>query len=126
MKEFKFTGTLRPERIQPHASYHEAYQKFRAGLVSSNPYPEVEIIIRARDPRQDWIDEWYNDARRAEKEGTIIIRHCKDATFVCATQYISAYDAACAAPRHGDKYNQRTGIAVAYAKFCGTGIPDYI
>lgn len=124
MKEFKFTGTLRPERIQPCANYRESYQKFRADLVTSGwPYPAVEVIIRVRDPRQDWIDTWYTVAK---EDDDIFIKFCKDVTFICAKDTKYPQEIACAAPRRGDKYDKRTGIAVAYAKLCSENIPDYI
>lgn len=104
----------------------ETYKKFQrkiAQRVNAYNYPKVEITIRVHDPRQEWIDLWYD---RAMKDPYIVIRHCKDVTFICSTLYECEADAVCAAPRHGDKYNKRTGIAVAYAKLSGQKIPDYI
>lgn len=118
MKEFKFTGTLRPERILPNTSYRASYQKFRAGLVANSPYPEVEVIIRARDPRQDWIDKWYAEARRCG----VNLTFRKDVVIA----YNDFGDITTAAPVRGDKYDRHTGIAVAYAKLIGEPIPDYI
>lgn len=131
MKEFKFNANLCAGHICPADNNYVAYKEARKEIqnmqgLHAMECPYVEVIIRVPDPRQDWIDEWYSAARKAEKEGIITIRHCKDATFVCAARSKSMCDAACAAPRHGDKYDQRTGIAVAYAKICIRNIPDYI
>lgn len=131
MKEFKFNANLRPSSISPadgnYSTYMQAREKIQnmQGLFK-NVNPHVEVIIRVRDPRQDWIDEWYAAAKVAEQSGEIFVKFCKDATFVCAYGTASHQDIACAAPRHGDKYDQRTGIAVAYAKFCDAEIPDCI
>ena len=124
MKEFKFTGTIRPERIQPYDKFRKDYQSFRHDLVVStgNSYPEVEVTIRVRDRRQEWIDKWYSKAENAEsfvsfafvKDGTVCIGRRKGDEFTVA------------APRKGDKYDRKTGIAVAFAKFCGEKIPEYI
>ena len=81
----------------------------------------VDIIIRYTDRRQDWIDKWYTYACRDERCKTITIKHCKDATFIMGMARCAS-----AAPRHGDKYDKHTGIAVAYAKLCGEKIPEYI
>lgn len=82
---------------------------------------KVKVIIQYEDPRQEWIDVWYTYAREDERTKTITIKHCKDATFI-----MGMAQCASAAPRHGDKYDQHTGIAVAYAKLCGEKIPEYI
>jgi hypothetical protein len=128
MKEFKFTGTLHPERIQPYDRFRKEYQNLRGALMVStgNSYPEVEVIIRVHDRRQEWIDKWYTKAKEDEKNGEIFIKFCKDVTVVCVYATNSLQEIACAAPRHGDKYDQHTGVAVAYAKLCSAQIPDYI
>lgn len=120
MKEFKFTGTMRPERIQPYDRFRKDYQGFRHNLVVStgNSYPEVEVIIRVHDRRQEWIDKWYTKAKEARVH--LIFR--KDVVIA----HNDFGDIATAAPVHGDKYYRHTGIAVAYAKLCGEPIPDYI
>ena len=120
MKEFKFTGTLRPERIRPYDKFSKDYQNFRRDLVLStgNCYPEVEVIIRVHDRRQEWIDKWYTEARRSDVH---LIFH-KDVVIA----HNDFGRIATAAPVRGDKYNRHTGIAVAYAKLCNESIPDYI
>lgn len=120
MKEFKFTGTLRPERIQPYDRFRKDYQNFRGALVVStgNSYPEVEVIIRVHDRRQEWIDKWYTKAIR----GDDFLAFRKDVVIA----YNDLGEIATAAPVRGDKYDRHTGIAVAYAKLNGEPIPDYI
>ena len=120
MKEFKFTGTMHCGRIQPYDKFRKEYQHFRGALVSStgNSYPEVEVIIRVHDLRQEWIDKWYIEARRCG----VKLAFRKDVVIA----FNDFGDIATAAPVHGDKYNRHTGIAVAYAKLCGEKIPDYI
>ena len=119
MKEFKFTGTMRPERILPNDRYVQAYRKFRADVVRDfgQSYPIVEVIVRVRDLRQDWIDKWYTKA--CYSDCSLAFR--KDV--VVAAGYGKV---ATAAPVRGDKYNRHTGIAVAYAKLIGEPVPDYI
>lgn len=120
MKEFKFTGTMRPERIQPYDRFRKDYQGFRHDLVVStgNCYPEVEVIIRVRDRRQEWIDKWYT---KAIHDYSVNLFFRKDVVIAQCSDNIAT-----AAPVRGDKYNRHTGIAVAYAKLCNEIIPDYI
>lgn len=126
MKEFKFTGTMRPERIQPYDRFRKDYQNFRSALVVStgNSYPEVEVIIRVHDRRQEWIDKWYSKAENAEAFEEVSFAFVKDGT-VCISRE-EGDEFTVAAPRKGDKYDRKTGIAVAFAKFCGEKIPEYI
>ena len=83
----------------------------------------VEVIIRIPEPRREWVSEWYEEAIRRQCHQGIIIRHCKNATFVYEN---GTGICASSAPRHGDKYDYKTGIAVAYAKVMNEPIPDYI
>ena len=86
----------------------------------------VEVIIRIPEPRQDWVNKWYDRAMKAAENWDILIKHCKQSTFICAYACTGDNEMASAAPRHGDKYDYKTGIAVAYAKLKGEPIPDYI
>ena len=128
MKEFKFTGTMRPDRILPDTNYSKEYHDLRRSMVAKTgcSYPGVEVTVRFIDKRQDWIDRWYAEARDAEAHGEIFIKHCKDVTIVAAWCLEEASEIVCAAPRHGDKYDPHTGIAVAYVKFRGYPVPDFI
>lgn len=129
MKEYKITGILRPSSISPTTGCNAVYNTIRQDIqtlqrIGTNP--SVEIIIRVNDPRQEWIDEWYAKATISALDGDIFIRHCKETTIVVAYEAVTDRQIACSAPRHGDKYNYKTGIAVAYAKLNGEPIPDYI
>ena len=131
MKEFKFNANLRPSSISPADGNYSTYMQVREEIqnmqgLSEHKNPHVEVIIRVRDPRQEWIDKWYAEAKEDEKNGEILIKFCKDVTVICVYATNSLQEIACAAPRHGDKYDQHTGIAVAYAKLCNAKIPDFI
>lgn len=125
MKEITFTGFIRPQFIRAaDDESRDILRNLYKGL--QDEYQEVEVIVRVWDPqdlRKDWIDLWYMKAINRQGWGGIIIRHCKDATFVYEND---TGICASAAPRHGDKYDYKTGIAVAYAKVMDEPIPDYI
>jgi hypothetical protein len=123
MKEFKFYANLRPSSINPADGNYSTYMQAREEIQNmrglfKNMNPHVEVIIRVPDPRQDWIDKWYTEARRSGVH--LIFR--KDVVIA----HNDFGNVATAAPVHGDKYYRHTGIAVAYAKLCGEPIPDYI
>lgn len=131
MKEFKFNANLRPSSISLADGNYSTYMQAREEIQNmrglfKNVNPRVEVIIRVRDPRQEWIDKWYAEAKKDEKDGEILIKFCKDVTVICVYATEDPQEIACAAPRHGDKYDKHTGIAVAYAKLCNAKIPDYI
>lgn len=123
-KKYTRTGI----RISPDDK--AAYDAFLATLPTNTC---IELTISARDQRQEWIDSHYNEAITASQsldtyDDTNIahIKFCKDVTifirhWIDTDDYIGV-----AAPRHGDKYDRKTGIAVAYAKAMGEAVPDYI
>ena len=125
MKEFKFTATI-SDVIIPDKKFRKEYEDFRHNLMmkTSRPFPEIEVIIRVRDRRQEWIDKWYSKAGDAEAFEEVSFAFVKDGT-VCISREVGD-DFKVAAPRKGDKYDRKTGIAVAFAKFYGEKIPDYI
>lgn len=84
---------------------------------------EVKVTIQYSDPRQEWIDKWYKRAVDAADE-FVIFRFVKDGV-VCIPILEPEY-AEVAAPRKGDKYDRKTGIAVAFAKTRNEEIPEYI
>lgn len=85
----------------------------------------VEVTFKFRDPRADWVKLWYDRAVRAQDVfGTYTFAFVKDGT-VCFEPY-SHGKFTVAAPRKGDKYDRKVGMAVAYAKMKGERIPDYI
>lgn len=85
------------------------------------------------DQRQQWIDNHYEEAKDVANstdcyDGKPLahIRFCKDTTIFVRHWISDNDDIGIAAPRHGDKYDRKTGIAVAYAKAMGEAVPDYI
>ena len=127
MKEFKVQGYI--DRFGVGSKDYQAIlniAKWATAHGINRTETPVEVIIRIPDQRQEWIDKWYADARAAEDECEIFIRHCKQSTFICLYCCGRDVELASAAPRHGDKYDYKTGIAVAYAKLLGRPIPDYI
>lgn len=68
--------------------------------------------------RQEWIDYWYDKFR------------FNSAAHMTTMNNITAVETygqiGISKPSRGDKYDKKTGIAVAYAKTCGADIPKYI
>lgn len=123
MKEYKFNGRLRPSSVLvDNQEFYQLYEQQK--LHSPDRSMACEIIIRLPDPRADWVEGWYNAAKLQEQFGNFIIKHCQQTCFVIPTHDV--YNTASSAPRHGDKYDYKTGIAVAFAKAFGEPIPDYI
>ena len=85
-----------------------------------------KITIEASDPRQDWIDQMYERAMTARDNELIFIKHCQNTTVIANYSLWNPSEIALSAPRHGDKYDRKTGIAVAYAKISGERVPDFI
>lgn len=93
-------------------------------------YYSVEPV---RDERQEWIDQHYKEAMDVVNSTECYsgdhlahLKFCKDATIFIRHWINTDDDIGVAAPRHGDKYDRKTGIAVAYAKAMGEAVPDYI
>ena len=130
MKEIKIKGLIRPSYLRPDVDDKLSRQALRELynnlLGSQETQKEMEIIIRIPEPRKDWVNEWYAKAMKAADDGDIFIRHCQQATFICEYGAYADDEMASSAPRHGDKYDYKTGIAVAYAKLRHQPIPDYI
>ena len=132
MEEYTIKGLLTPAYVRAMPSDRRSREVLRQlyfhlrdqGIPASGM--EVEITIRVHDKRRDWIDLWYSNAMEAQEYGNILIRHCQQATFICKRCAYANNEVASAAPRHGDKYDYKTGIAVAYAKVCNQPIPDFI
>ena len=122
MKEIKFNGYVRSYGVRATGSDLHIINDLYAQL-DERPC-ECEVTIRIRDKRQEWIDHYYNLAKRMANAGTYVIKHCKEVCYVIPSQYAGA--AAASTPRHGDKYDYKTGVAVAFAKAFGDRVPDYI
>lgn len=98
-------------KIDKEKQFHDLLHRLGNGC-------KVKVTIQYEDPRQEWIDKWYTEARRRG----VHLMFRKDVVIA----YNDFGDIATAAPVHGDKYYRHTGIAVAYAKLCGEKIPEYI
>lgn len=120
MSEFtsmgKINGYLKTIKIENEKGLYDLVRKLGDGR-------KVKIIIQYEDPRQEWIDKWYKRAVAAADD-TVVFRFVKDG-IVCIPVYDPEF-AKVAAPRKGDKYDRKTGIAVAFAKTCDEKIPEYI
>lgn len=120
MSELAFIGKidsyLKTIKIEDEKGLNDLVRKLGNGR-------KVKIIIQYEDPRQEWIDKWYRRAVAAADD-TVIFRFVKDG-IVCIPVY-DPENTAVAAPRKSDKYDRKTGIAVAFAKTCDEKIPEYI
>jgi len=128
MKEFTIQGLVRTFGVRiatPLSDMDRIIDAIEAQGVNRINDP-VEVIIRVPEPRKDWVNKWYSRAMTAAQNWDILISHCKQSTFICAYACTGHCEMASAAPRHRDKYDYKTGIAVAYAKLKNEPIPDYI
>lgn len=122
MQEYKFKGYIRPSSVRIGGDdFYNLYKRLHSDDMEDRA---CEVIIRIRDKRQDWIDKYYKLAKHMANAGTYVIKHCKEVCYVIPCGY--AGNAASATPRHGDKYDYKTGVAVAFAKAFGDRVPDYI
>ena len=130
MKEIKIKGLVRSRylrtSVDDNLSRQAIYDLYENLLHSGRIDEKMEIIIRIPEPRNDWVNEWYAKAMMAASNCDIFIRHCQQATFICQYGTYADDEMASSAPRHGDKYDYKTGIAVAYAKLRHQPIPDFI
>ena len=77
------------------------------------------LTLSVPDPHGDWVKKWYKKAK--ENHDVAFCRH-KTAT-IC----VSCWGGIAISDVHkGDTYDYKTGIAVAYAKFCSEPIPTFI
>lgn len=105
--------------LNDKSNYHEFLRKLPEDA-------RLKITIEVSDPRQAWIDDWYNRAKTAEDNGCAFIKYCRDTTIVVAYGTECLNEIGLSAPRHNDKYDRKTGIAVAYAKTVGAIVPNFI
>ena len=127
MKEITYKGYVRNFGVRAVSDdcnrVRSFYDELRNGSDDIFTPLLCEVTVRVIDPRQKWIDDHYN-AAMSGLGFSHEFHFCKDVTIL--TSYSYPAQVATAAPRHGDKYNRETGIAVAYAKWQGETIPDYI
>lgn len=127
MKEITYKGYVRSFGVRAVSDDYNAVHKFYDDLRNSSDdifAPLLcEVTVRVINPRQKWIDDHFTTAMNG-LGFSHEFHFCKDVTILSDFAYpTNIYTAA---PRHGDKYNRETGIAVAYAKWNGEEIPDYI
>ena len=78
---------------------------------------------RKSKQREYWIEKWYAEYQN---------RYDTDCLVVGKRTIVATYDdyngmrIGTSYPIHGDEYDAKTGIAVAYVKAIGLAIPDYI
>lgn len=78
---------------------------------------------RKSEQREHWIDMWY---------GEYLNRYDTDCLVVGKRTIVATYDGyngmriGTSYPIHGDEFDARTGIAIAFAKAIGESVPDYI
>ena len=123
MKEIKLN--LVATNASLRARTPESFEKIKAIVAAAGYGHQVEVTVRIPDPRQDWIDMWYKRAMTAvDHLGTYTLKFCKDTTIM--VEKAPFPDITTSAPRHGDKYDRKVGIAVCYAKMRGETVPEYI
>lgn len=123
MKEIKVNLVVTNASLR--ARTPESFEKIKSIVAAVGYGHQVEVIVRIPDPRQDWIDLWYKRAMTAVDDlGSCTLRFCKDTTILVERGPFP--NITTSAPRHGDKYDRKTGIAVCYAKMRGETVPEYI
>lgn len=123
MKEIKLN--LVATNASLRARTPEAFESIKSIVAAAGYGHQVEVIVHVPEPRQDWIDLWYKRAMTAvDHLGAYTLKFCKDTTILVERGPYP--EITTAAPRHGDKYDRKTGIAVCYAKMRGEEIPNYI
>lgn len=79
--------------------------------------------IRRELRRKEWIDLWYTEF--VNRYDTVSITR-GELIIVATFDEYNGQRIGTAYPVKGDKFDSKTGIAVAYAKAIGLEIPDYI
>lgn len=83
---------------------------------------DTRSVRRARR-RKEWIDLWYTEF--LNRYDTVSITR-GELTIVATFDEYNGQRIGTAYPVKGDKFDSKTGIAVAYAKAIGLEVPDYI
>ena len=79
--------------------------------------------IRRELRRKEWIDLWYTEF--VNRYDTACVTR-GELTIVATFDEYNGQRIGTAYPVKGDKFDSKTGMAVAYAKAIGQEIPDYI
>ena len=78
---------------------------------------------RKSKQREHWIEMWYAEyMNRYDTDSLVVGKR----TIVATYDEYSGMRIGTSYPIHGDEFDARTGIAVAYAKAIGIAIPNYI
>lgn len=97
----------------------DALAGFLKAIVAEQTVREKKKAIE----RKEWIDVWYTEfMNRYDAES--ITRG--ELTIVATFDEYNGQRIGTAYPINGDKFDAKTGIAVAYAKAIGIAIPDFI
>jgi hypothetical protein len=78
---------------------------------------------RKSKQREHWIEMWYAEYLNHYDTDCLVVGK---RTIVATYDEYNGMRIGTAYPIHGDEYDAKTGIAVAYAKAIGIAIPDYI
>ena len=78
---------------------------------------------RKSKQREHWIEMWYAEyLNRYDTDSLVVGKR----TIVATYDEYNGMRIGTSYPIHGDEFDAKTGIAVAYAKAIGIAIPDYI
>lgn len=97
----------------------DALADFLKAIVAEQTVREKRKTIK----RKEWIDVWYTEFMN--RHDTVFITR-GELTIVATYDELHGICIGTSYPVHGDKYDDKTGIAVAYAKAIGIAIPDFI
>ena len=97
----------------------DALADFLNAIIAEQTAREKKKAIK----RKEWIDLWYTEF--VNRYDTVAITR-GELTIVATFDEYNGQRIGTAYPVKGDKFDSKTGIAVAYAKAIGLEIPNYI
>ena len=97
----------------------DALADFLNAIIAEQTAREKKKAIK----RKEWIDLWYTEF--VSRYVPVAITR-GELTIVATFDEYNGQRIGTAYPVKGDKFDSKTGIAVAYAKAIGIAIPDYI
>ena len=97
----------------------DALADFLNAIIAERTAREKKKAIK----RKEWIDLWYTEF--VNRYDTVAITR-GELNIVATFDEYNGQRIGTAYPIKGDKFDSKTGIAVAYAKAIGIAIPDYI
>ena len=100
---------------------------------SLNSLTDKQLADLIENAEKEQADRANRKARWVRETYAQYLRHPNaTCTQIDNTIIVSVYSRAnglrmcCSIPRHGDKFDRMTGVAVAFAKACGEPVPNYI